>query len=273
MRGDEVQQDKFPNGKRVANYAGGALPAIGGVVPIAGGVFTADAGARPEAEKERVNPFFEYWVRILEDELKEKEETIIGIMTRLDLQDVAIAQRVESREYQSLLKKTFQEWAGAESGEKRVYIRNILSNAAACFLSSDDVVRLYIDWIRQYSEMHFHVIGAIYKSGGITRGEIWRKIGKARAREHSVDADLYKLLFRDLIVGGIIRQYRDVDRFGNCLPKSTRLRPEGNGPKQYISAFDENEGYALTDLGEKFVQYAMSDLPPRIEFGSEYEFS
>ncbi|EWG99115.1 hypothetical protein Q427_26785 [Halomonas sp. BC04] len=115
---------------------------------------------------------------MLQDELKEKEETIIDIMARLDLQDEKIAERVESREYQSLVKKTFREWAGAESEEKRVYIRNILSNAAATSVSSDDVVRMYIDWINQYSEMHFQVIGAIYNSGGITRGEIWRKIGK-----------------------------------------------------------------------------------------------
>jgi len=96
---------------------------------------------------------------MLQDEIKEKEETIIEIMARLDLQDEAIAKRVESKEYQSLVKKTFREWSGAESEEKRVYIRNILSNAAASQVSSDDVVRMYIDWINQYSEMHFQVIG------------------------------------------------------------------------------------------------------------------
>jgi hypothetical protein len=40
----------------------------------------------------------------------------------LDLQDEAIAERVESKEYQALVKKTFLEWAGAESEEKRIYI-------------------------------------------------------------------------------------------------------------------------------------------------------
>src|SRR2546421_61152 len=99
---------------------------------------------------------------MLRDELKEKEQTIIEVMARLDLQDEAIAERVESKEYQSLLKKTFRDWSGAESEEKRVYIRNILSNAAASRLSSDDVVRMYLSWINQYSEMHFQVIGAIY---------------------------------------------------------------------------------------------------------------
>ena len=90
-----------------------------------------------------------------------KEQTIIEIMSRLDLQDEAISERVESKEYQSLVRKTFREWSGAESREKREYIRNILSNAAATQVSSDDVVRLFIDWINQYSEMHFQVIGAV----------------------------------------------------------------------------------------------------------------
>lgn len=206
---------------------------------------------------------------MLQDELNEKEQTIIEIMARLDLQDEAIADRIESKEYQSLLKKTFREWAGAESEDKRVFIRNILSNAAATTISSDDVVRMYIDWVNQYSEMHFHVIGAIYNSNGITRGQIWTKIGKGQVREDSADADLYKLLFRDLSTGGIIRQAREVDRFGNFIPKPTQKRPKGSGPKPPVSAFDNKEGYELTGLGQQFVHYAMTELPPKIEFKTE----
>lgn len=192
-------------------------------------------------------------------------------MARLDLQDQDIANRVESKGYQSLVKKTFREWAGAESEDKRVYIRNILANAAATQVSSDDVVRLYIDWINQYSEMHFQVIGAIYNSDGISRGEVWRKIGKGEVTEISADADLYKLLYRDLSTGGIIRQHRDVDAYGNFIPKQTQRRPKGSGPKPAVSAFDENEGYDLTELGQQFVHYAMSELPPKIEFKPEDE--
>ena len=271
---DETNSDnnmELPEEGKVAKYSRGALQAIGGAVPFAGGVFSAIAGAWSEGEQDKVNRFFEHWVRMLQDELKEKEQTIIEIMARLDLQDETLAQRIESKEYQSLVKKTFREWAGAESEEKRVYIRNILSNAAATSVSSDDVVRMYIDWINRYSELHFQVIGAIYNSSGITRGEVWRKIGKGKVREDSADADLYKLLFRDLSTGGIIRQHRKVDRFGNFMPKPTQKRPKGSGPKPPVSAFDENEGYELTGLGQQFVHYAMSELPPKIEFKSDDE--
>ena len=245
----------------------GALQLIGGAIPGVGGVLSAIAGAWSEQEQEQVNRFFEHWVRMLQDEIKEKTETIVEIVARLDLQDAAIAKRVESREYQSLLKKTFRDWAGSESEQKREYIRNILSNAAATTVSSDDVVRLYLEWIDIYSEMHFDVIGAVYNAAGITRGQIWKKIGKGPVAETSADADLYKLLIRDLSMGGIIRQHREVDYRGNYLAKAPQRTKSGDGPKQMVSAFDNVERYELTELGQQFVHYAMSDIPPRLEFG------
>jgi hypothetical protein len=109
----------------------GALQVVGGAVPFAGGLFSAAAGAWSENEQERVNKFFRQWIKMLEDEIREKERTILEIMSRLDIHDEEIAKRIESKEYQSLLKKTFREWSGAESEDKRTYIRNILANAAA----------------------------------------------------------------------------------------------------------------------------------------------
>ena len=44
------------------------------------------------------------------------------------------------------------------------------------------MVRLYLDWLEHYSELHFQVVGAVYNSDGITRGEIWAKIGKRDVR-------------------------------------------------------------------------------------------
>jgi hypothetical protein len=180
-----------PEASKIARFSRGAPQIIGGAIPVGGGVLSAIAGAWSEGEQQRINRFFEHWVRMLQDELKEKEKTILEIMARLDLHDDEIAARVESKEYQSLVKKTFREWSGAESETQREYIRNILANAAASRISSDDVVRLNIDWINKYSELHFQVIGAIYNSAGITRAAIWSKIGKGAVREDSADADLY----------------------------------------------------------------------------------
>ena len=78
------------------------------------------------------------------------------------MHDEEISKRVESSQYQSLLRKAFRDWAGAESEQKRVMVRNLLVNAAASKLTSDDVVNLFLKWIKDYSEFHFEVIGAIY---------------------------------------------------------------------------------------------------------------
>ena len=57
-------------------------------------------------------------------------------------------------------------------------VRNILTHAADATLTSDDVVRMFLQWINMYSELHFAVIGAIYNDMGVTRARIWEKIGK-----------------------------------------------------------------------------------------------
>lgn len=254
----------LPDDGKVGKSIRGALQIASGAMPWIGGFLSAFAGAWSEREQTRVNRVFEQWIRMLEEELREKEATILEIMARLNLQDEAIASRVESSQFQSLVRKAFRDWAGADSEDKRILIRNLLANAAATRITSDDVVRLFIDWIRNYSELHFKVIGAIYNANGITRGQVWRKIGKGPVREDSADADLYKLLFRDLSTGSVIRQHRETDHRGNFLEKSRTRASSGDG--RLKSAFDDVEPYELTDLGQQFVHYAMTELTSRIEF-------
>jgi hypothetical protein len=126
-----------PKAGKVAKISRAALQIAGGAVPLAGGLLSAIAGAWSEGEQDRFNRFFEQWLEMVKDELKEKEQTVFEIMARLDLQDEKIAKRVETKEFQSLLKKAFREWAGTESEIKREYVRNILANAAASQISSD----------------------------------------------------------------------------------------------------------------------------------------
>ena len=261
-------EKNLPTDNNAPKVIRGALQAIGGVVPFAGGLFSAAAGAWSENEQERVNKFFRHWIKMLEDEIREKEKTILEIMARLDIHDEEIAKRLESKEYQSLLKKTFREWSGAESEAKRIYIRNILANAAASNMTSDEVVRLFIDWLKAYSELHFKVIAVIYQHGtnGVSRNGVWNDLGKKPVAENSAEADLFKLLFRDLSTGGVIRQHREIDYYGNFVPKTPQRRPKGSGPKPVTSAFDDEDSYELTELGKQFVHYAMTDLPLKLEY-------
>src|SRR5690606_26058188 len=153
-------------------------------------------GAWSEEEQRKVNEFFRAWLQMIQDEMREKQQTILEITARLDMHDEKVTKRIESEEYQSLMRKAFRNWAGVESQKKREYIRNILSNAAATSttFTSDDVVSLFLDWLQRYSEFHFVVIGNIYSNPGSSRADVWENLGKDEVREDSAEADLFKLL-------------------------------------------------------------------------------
>lgn len=265
---DKDGNDQFPEGAKGGKFIRGALNAAGGLIPFAGGIISAAAGAWGEHEQERVNEFFRHWIEMLRAEMEEKERTIVEIMQRVDISDEETAKRVETPEYQSLLRKSFRDWAGAESEEKRVLVRNLLANAASIRMCNDDVVRLFLDWIKNFSEMHFAVIAKFYNRQGLTRGDVWRELGRGSVREDSAEADLFKLLIRDLSTGGIIRQHRETDYAGNFLKVAPQRSPSRARSGTHKSAFDDGDAYELTSLGTQFVHYAMNDVTVKIEFNS-----
>jgi hypothetical protein len=253
--------------KKVAKFA---LNSIGGAIPFAGGVLSAAVAAHSESEQEKVNAIFSQWFQMLKDELHEKEVTIAEIIARLDVSDAETTKRIESDEYQSILKKSFRKWSGFDSQSKRQKIRNILANAAASRLVTDDVVKLFVDWLDTYSDFHFEVVGEIYRKRAVSRGEIWSGLGKSRVREDSAEADLFKLLVRDLSMGGVIRQHRATDYYGNFVKKRAP-ETKSQSSSTMKSAFDLDEKYELTELGAQFVHYAMNELTAKIEFQEEQQ--
>src|SRR5690606_31050104 len=121
-------------------------------------------------------------------------------------------------------------------------------------------------WINLYTDFHFEVVGEIYRSPGISRGGIWDNLEKPQVREDSAEADLFKMLIRDLTLGSVIRQHRPTDYAGNFLRKQpARRSAPGQAPRTAKSAFDEIEPYELTDLGKQFVHYAMNEITAKIE--------
>lgn len=249
-------------GPKVARFALQAL----GAVPFVGGVLGGIAGAWSEQDQDHFNKVFAAWLKLQEAELREIGQTILEIMVRLDRNDEEVRKRLESPEYLRLLKKSFRDWSAAENEEKRVLIRNLLSNAAASRICSDDVVSMFIDWIARFSEAHFAVIRAIFKNPGATRQEVWDQIHGADVREDSAEADLFKLLIFDLSTGHVIRQHREKDYQGNFIvrSKSRPRQPARSGPRPATSAFDDDKEYELTELGKQFVHYTMNEIVPRI---------
>ena len=244
-----------------------ALALLSGI-PAVGGVFSGAAGAWSEAEQEFFNNIAASWMRMQQDEIREIAATVAEVLSRLNLFDEEVRKRLESPEYLRLLKKCFRDWSAAESEEKRIFVRNLLTNAAVNKICTDDVVRLFIQWIDDYSEMHFKVIRWIYHRRGCTRMDIWKGVHGAVVREDSAEADMFKLLIRDLSTGSVIRQHREKDYYGNFIKKTRTSRHVGSSPTMK-SAFDDEEEYELTELGTQFVRYTMDEVMPRIAAAAE----
>jgi len=130
--------------------------------------------------------------------------------------------------------------------------------------SVDDVIRLFLDWLRLYHESHFAVIQQIYQNRGTTRYEIWDRVYGELPREDSAEADLFRMLIRDLSTGGVIRQDRETNQQGQFLRKR---RPAGRhaASSTMESSFEDTKPYVLTSLGEQFVHYTMNEVVTRIE--------
>jgi hypothetical protein len=124
MSDDEQPLDceiEMPAAAKGAMIARGALNTIRGAIPFAGGFQSAIAGVWGEKQQERVNRFFEHWMKMLAEEMREKEKTSVETMSHLDMHDEEISKRVESAEYQTLLHKAIPRlgWRG-EWGKARV---------------------------------------------------------------------------------------------------------------------------------------------------------
>ena len=255
--------DSYFKDKKRDRYISFTLAALGSV-PWVGSVISSAASIRSEIKQGKINELHIQWLNEHQAKIEKLILTLSEIFTRLDSLGDEIKDRIESDEYLALVRKSFRIWDKADTDEKRKYVRMLITNAAATKLSDDDLIRLFLDWIEKYHEAHFKVIREIYKSKGITRGRIWDNISGSRPREDSCEADVYKLLIRDLSMGSVIRQHRETDSFGQFVKKSQAGKSRSKSSVMK-SAFDDTEPYELTELGRQFVHYTMSETVTRLE--------
>lgn len=251
-------------GKKYGRFAMAAL----GSVPWVGsylGILGALAGLSAEHDQDKINGLLGLWIKEHEPKLKELEQTLIDITSRLDGLGDDIQERIESPDFLALVRDAFRSWDDAETEEKREYIKRLISNAGATKLVPDDLVRLFISWIDTYHESHFAVIKEIFKAPGITRGAIWDAVHTKRPREDSAEADLFRFLIRDLSLGGVIRQEKATTGDGRFLKAQSKYTPKGQGSRVAESAFEDSKPYVLTELGKEFIHYVLSDVVRRIE--------
>jgi len=241
--------------------------AVLGSIPWVGGFLNAGVSFKSGQNQTKTNQLYEQWFSEHEKKIKDLFLTISDILKRLDEFPDEINARLESEEYLNIVRKSFRIWDNSDTQEKKDIIKRLISNAGAYTLIDDDLIRLFLNWINYYHEVHFAVIKAIYQDEGITRYKMWKQLNGREVREDSMEADVFKLLIRDLSTGGVIRQHRAKDYDGNYI-KKTPAKKNPYASNTMKSAFDDSERYELTELGKQFVHYTMTDLVPRVG-GSE----
>lgn len=249
--------------ERQRRYRRFLLAALGSI-PWVGSLIAAGAALDGEREQGKVNDLHKDWLEEHRSRLRDLGQTLGAILQRLETMGPEIEARLQSEEYLALVRKAFRVWDQADTGEKRKLIQNLLTNAGGTPLTADDVVRLFIQWIDYYHEAHFAMVRAIYQNPRCTRADMWEHVHGKQVREDSAEADLFKLLIRDLSTGGVIRQHRETTGDGQFVRKVAVRTPKGHASRTMKSAFDDREEYELTELGSQFVHYTMNEVVPRI---------
>lgn len=251
------------DGRKSGKYSRILLAALSGI-PWVGSFLGAAGTMSAEIENEQVSELQRLWLQEHQAKLQRLGATLAAIVDQLDGFGEELQERIQSDEYISLVRKGFRSWDQAETEEKREFVRKLLANAGGTKLCPDDLVRLFIAWIDTYHESHFAVIRVLHQNHGATRAQIWRHIHGKTVREDSAEADLFKLLIRDLSTGSVIRQHRDTTPHGEYLRKGRAATSARSSSGTMKSAFDDQEGYELTELGRQFVHYTMNELVTQI---------
>lgn len=236
-----------------------------GSIPWIGGFLSAAAEFRAEEGDVHKDSLQTQWLEEHHGKLVELKKTLEEINQRFESLGSSIDARIQSEEYLALVRKAFRAWDEADTHEKRTFAANIVTNSAGSRVCSDDVIRLFLDWLVLYHEVHFAVIREIFENPGSSRYEIWSSLYGELPREDSPEADLFKLLIRDLSTGGVIRQERDVNSLGQFVRKTPQRKRRGATPLTMESAFEDTKPYVLTGLGQQFVHYTMNEVVTRIE--------
>lgn len=234
-------------------------------IPWVGPIISAQKEFSGDPEQNEVNELYQEWLKVHKHKIEGLMISLDEVTERLETVPDQLESRINSEEYLSLVRRAFKSWDNAETKEKKEYIVNLISNSASINMCPDDLIRLFNDWLDQYHEIHFKVIRAIYQNNGITRLGIWQSVSSIIPREDSAEADLFKLLIRDLSAGGVIRQYRETNYHGEFVKKApAKGNFKGSSSSTMESAFENSKPYQLTELGSQFVHYTMNQVVKRI---------
>jgi len=135
-----------------------------GSIPWIGGFLSSAATLKTEEGARYVSNLHTRWLEEHAKKLSDFHATLGTILGRFENLGSTIDERIQSEEYLRLVRRAFRVWDDASTEEKRRYVANVVTNAAGTRLCSDDVIRLFLDWLDLYHESHFAVIGCTSSS-------------------------------------------------------------------------------------------------------------
>ena len=269
LASDDPRSESGITGSRVDDekYCKFLLAALG-VVPGVGPLFGAAASIWSTAAQEHENEVTREYRRMMESRVRDLTLSLEAITQSFDVAGEDVTARINDESYLSLVRAGYRTWDKAESKTKRELVQGVLAHAGVTRICSDDVVRMFIEWIDRYHELLFRVSRSIYQHEATIRWDIWSEIHGESVREDSAEADLFSALIRDLSTGGIIRQVREKTPSGEFVVQRPGMRRRTTRKRVAKSRFSNDEPYELTELGTQFVLYAMDDVAPRIGAGT-----
>lgn len=257
----QLDKDRSSRTRRITEKF---LVAALGSIPWVGGFMAAAAEIKGDEADVKADDLRTQWLREHQKKLDELAKTLQHIIERFASIGAEVDERIQTPEYLALVRQAFRAWDNAETDAKRTFVANLVANCAGTRVCSDDVVRLFISWLSIYHEAHFAVIRELHQNPGSTRFDIWTAIYGELPREDSAEADLYRMLIRDLSTGGVLRQARDTTEAGEFLRRRPQRR-RGPAPSTMESSFEDSKQYVLTELGKQFVHYTLMGDIRRME--------
>lgn len=256
---------KAITGGKWKKYTRVGMAALGSI-PWVGSMLSATATLSAENEQGKNNEIFFLWVKEHEIKIRELGLVLNDMFTKFESFGDRIQKRIESEEYLTLVRKAFKAWDRADTQDKRLLFKKIITNAGGMSLCPDDLIRLFIDWVDRYHEAHFLVIREIYDKKSITRGAIWDNINPTnteRPPDNSPEAGLFGYLIRELTLGGVIHQEKNINSIGQFVKSKRSLQKSKSDTME--SYFEDTKPIVLTELGKEFVHYVLDDLVPQLE--------
>ena len=140
-----------------------------GSIPWVGGFLSATLAFKSEEGSRRSDALHTQWLEEHANKLRNLHNTLQQIVSRFESLGPSIDERIQSPEYLQLVRRAFRIWDDASTQQKRDYVRNVLVNSAGTRICSDDVIRLFLDWLNIYHESHFAIIQQVYHSQAFSR--------------------------------------------------------------------------------------------------------